>query len=91
MILKFIHRYFFQTRVLYFSGWKESNNKQLSEIPGHGVNYPFTSYLGAAKILSKTEAEIEKIKWSKWMEENYGHGTVKIIKNARAKRAGWRG
>jgi hypothetical protein len=77
--------------VLYFSGWGKSE-KQLSDLPGTEVHHPVTPYLGASEVLSKSRAKIEAIKFEAFCKENYdSSGTVQIVKNARAKRAGWRG
>jgi hypothetical protein len=91
VILKFIYRWFGQTRAVYFSGWEQSE-KQLSDLPGTGVNHPATAYLGAAEVLSKSQAELDAIKFETYCKERYDSGgTVHIVKEARARRAGWRG
>jgi hypothetical protein len=92
MILKFIYRMCKQTRAVYFTGWEEGDTEnQLS--PGYigDVNHPYSPWLASAKIISKSEAEKIKPLFYKICKDNLGDGTLSIIKEARAKRAGWRG
>jgi hypothetical protein len=55
------------------------------------VNHPYTTWLAAAKVLSKTEAEENKEKFEKWCKDFLNNGDLYVIKENRAKRAGWRG
>jgi hypothetical protein len=93
MIIKHTYRKGNQTRAVYFSGWESSPEyKKISPDYFKGdVNHPFTSWLGAAKILSQTEADEELPKFRKACIEEIGDGFTIIVKENRAKRAGWRG